>query len=264
VIGSLRRAFLSFFAHQGFFLAAGLSFYFLICIIPVLFLVVSVIGFVLSREAAAAAVVAELTRNFPVYRVEINRALMRTVAARALSGVLGTVILILFSTQLFSSMRLVLARLYGSRQRGFLPGVLFDAVLVVSLAPLFVLSMVASGLFTWFREFVMKPAHLPGPWFVYSSVVFSLVVSTVMYYLVYRNLATRRASRGAALAGAVLTSVLWEIAKELFGLYIREFDVYDQIYGPLGVLVAFMMFVYYTMVVFVLGAAFVAALDSRG
>jgi uncharacterized BrkB/YihY/UPF0761 family membrane protein len=39
--------------------------------------------------------------------------------------------------------------------------------------------------------------------------------------------------------------------------------VYDQIYGPFGVLVAFVMFAYYTSIVFVFGAAYVASLDAR-
>ena len=60
------------------------------------------------------------------------------------------------------------------------------------------------------------------------------------------------APHGPALAGAVLASVLWEVAKQLFRLYIRNVGVYDQIYGPLGVLVAFVMFVYYSAIVFVL------------
>jgi membrane protein len=67
----------------------------------------------------------------------------------------------------------------------------------------------------------------------------------------------------AALPGAILTALLWEVAKQLFRLYIRRVGVYDQIYGPLGVLVAFVMFTYYTSVVFVFGAAYVASLDSR-
>ena len=63
--------------------------------------------------------------------------------------------------------------------------------------------------------------------------------------------------------GAILTAMLWEIAKQLFRLYIRRVGVYDQIYGPLGVLIAFVMFVYYTCIVFVFGAAFVASLDAK-
>src|SRR3546814_7828830 len=64
-----------------------------------------------------------------------------------------------------------------------------------------------------------------------------------------------------ALVGGVLAAGLWEIAKQLFRLYIRNVGVYDQIYGPLGVLVAFVMFIYYSAIVFVFGAAYVASLD---
>ena len=39
--------------------------------------------------------------------------------------------------------------------------------------------------------------------------------------------------------------------------------VYDRIYGPLGALVGIAMFSYYTGVVFILGAEFVAALTIR-
>jgi membrane protein len=71
---------------------------------------------------------------------------------------------------------------------------------------------------------------------------------------------------GAALAGALLAAVLWEAAKQLFRWYILSFGVYDQVYGPLGVLVALAMFAYYSGVVFILGAEFAAALmrTSRG
>ena len=87
--------------------------------------------------------------------------------------------------------------------------------------------------------------------------------SALMLYFGYRYLPRRRVRPGAALAGAVLASVLWEVAKRLFRLYVRSVAVYGQIYGPLGVLIAFVMFVYYTCVVFVLGACYVAAMETR-
>src|SRR5947199_10305554 len=91
----------------------------------------------------------------------------------------------------------------------------------------------------------------------------SPALATGMFYLAYRYVPHRRVGVGAALAGAVLASVLWEVAKQLFRLYILKFGLYSQIYGPLGILVAFVMFVYYSAVVFVFSAAFVAALDAR-
>ena len=68
----------------------------------------------------------------------------------------------------------------------------------------------------------------------------------------------------AALSGAVLASVLWEAAKQLFRWYILSMGVYDRIYGPLGALVALGMFIYYSGIVFVLGAEFAAALRPGG
>jgi membrane protein len=265
VIGGVRRAFGGFFANDGFFLAAGLSFYFLICLIPLLFLTIFLIGFLVSREAAAAAVVEELTKNFPVYRKEVGRALMRIVATRTLSGILGTVTLVLFSTQLFTAIRLVLGRMLGARQGiGFVRGLALDTMLVFAIGPLFVASVVASELFGVFKAYLAAQERVSGAWLHYSSVAFGVLLSTVMFYLIYRYLPGRRVRRGPALAGALLGAALWEVAKQLFRFYIRNFGVYDEIYGPLGVLVAFVMFVYYTMVVFVLGAAYVSALESRG
>ena len=65
-------------------------------------------------------------------------------------------------------------------------------------------------------------------------------------------------------AGALLASLLWEAAKQLFRWYILSFGVYDQIYGPLGALVALSMFAYYSAIVFILGAEYTAALLARG
>ena len=88
-------------------------------------------------------------------------------------------------------------------------------------------------------------------------------LSTIMFYFAYRYVPRRRPRAWAALVGGVLAAILWEAAKQLFRVYIRKVGVYDQIYGPLGVLVAFVMFVYYSAIVFVFAAAYAATLDTR-
>jgi len=261
VIRGLRQAFSGFFAHQGFFLSAGLSFYFLICLVPLVFLVVSLAGFVLSSEAATREVINQLSQIVPVYRKEITRTLHRIVATRGVSGLVGTLILILFSTQLFTALRLVLNRVLGVRGRSFLRGMLFDIGMIFVIGVLFLATIAATTIFAWFKTFVFTPVGVPGYWVEWMSVGLGLVFSTAMYFVIYRFFPHRRIFWGAALAGALLASLLWELAKHLLRLYIAEFGFYDQIYGPLGILVAFIMFVYYSAVVFVLGAEFVAVLE---
>ena len=263
MVGALRSAVSRFGAADGLFLASGLAFSFLVCLIPLVLLGVSVVGFVLSGEQAAHEVVNQLTRNFPVYRREISRTLLAIVETRRAAGVLGTITMIFFASQLFGSARLVMHRVLGVRAGGFLGNLARDAIMVLILSVFLFVGTVAASVMEWVQAFVLEPVQMSRQWIAAAWVIFSLAFSTVMLYFGYRYLPRRRIRFGSALAGAVLASLLWEIAKRLFRLYVRNVAVYGQIYGSLGVLVAFVMFVYYTCVVFVLGACYVAAMDAR-
>jgi membrane protein len=260
----LRGAISRFFAESGFFLAAGLAFYFLVCVVPLLLLAASTLGFVLSSQEAAQEAVNQLTRNFPVYRREITNTILHIIETRAVSGIAGTLTLIFFSTPLFGATRLVLHRMLGVRTGGgYVSNLLLDSGMVLVLTILLFASTSVTWLFHWFQEFVVKPHHLASQWAYAVTLSFSVTLSTLMFYFGYRYVPRRRPRWWAALIGALLAGGLWEIAKQLFRLYIRNVGVYDQIYGPLGVLVAFVMFVYYSAIVFVFGAAYVASLDAR-
>ena len=263
ILGGLRGAVSRFFANDGMFLAAGLAFFFLLSLIPLILLGVATVGFVLSSEQAANEVVGQLARNFPVYKGEITRTLLRIVQTRRLSGILGTVVLVLFGTPLFGASRLVTHRLLGIRSRdNFFKNLARDAGMVLVLGVLlFVLSAVTWMLY-WIQFVILGPHHISRGTDLFS-LVSSVILSGVMFYLAFRYVPRRHMRPRAALSGAVLGSVLWEIAKQLFRLYIREVGVYDQIYGTLGVLVAFVMFVYYTAIVFVFAASYAATLDTR-
>jgi membrane protein len=260
VFGGIRDAFSRFFGNDGFFLAAGLAFVFLICLIPLAVLGVSIAGFVLSTEQAARELVGQLARYFPVHPTEISRALLRIVGTRKLSGLVGTVVLVLFSTWLFSAARLVMHRMLDiPGGRNPLRNLVVDAGLVVLLAVLmFGVAAMTWGA-NWFRSSIWGSRWAPGRWVEGVSVA----TSAIMLYLGYLYVPYRPVRVRAALAGAAVTSLLWEGARQLFLIYVRRFAFYDQIYGPLGVLAAFVMFVYYSAVVWVFGAAYVAAVDDR-
>lgn len=257
--GALSR----FLAADGFFLSAGLAFCFLVTLIPILLLGVAAVGFVLSTEEAARQVVHQLTQHFPVYQRQIERTLVRIVQERAASGLVGTGVLIMFATPLFGASRLVLHRLLGVKGGGgFWRNLLTDASMVVVLSVLLFVASAVTWIYHWFRALALNALPVPPRWFELSSLGLSLGISTLMFYLAYRYVPRRHVRHGAALAGAVLASLLWEVAKQLFRLYIKEVGLYDQIYGPVGILIAFAMFVYYSAVVFVFSASFVAALES--
>ncbi len=258
---ALRSAVVNFRARRGFFHAAGLAFSFLTCLVPILFFIVSLAGFVLSRKAASEVVLQHLSELIPVYKDELRASLTEIIRRRSLSGLLGTGVLLLFASQLFASLRLVLNDIFGfSQGPGLLREIGKDLILLLLMGILFLSSIVVSDLFGWFRLLLLAPTEMPTEWI--RSLFRGLAVgfSTMLFFIMYRYFPHQRVSAGAALAGALLAGILWEAAKQAFRWYILRIGVYDAIYGPLGALVALGMFAYYSGIVFILGAEFAAAL----
>lgn len=242
------------------FLAAGLAFSLMVCLIPFLFFVVSMAGFVLSRGVAADAVMTQITQIVPVYKAEVRELLVQVVSRRALSGLLGTAVLLLFATQLFASMRLVLNEVFGfTHGPGLMREMIKDVGLLVLMGVLFLASIAITDLFGWIQILLLAPV-MPSEWVRSLFIAMALGFNVAMFFIAYRYFPHRRVPAGAALAGAMLASVLWEGAKQAFRWYILALGLYDLVYGPLGVLVALSMFAYYSGIVFVLGAEFAAAL----
>ena len=261
---AVRSAFSRFFSNDGMFLGAGLAFFVLVTVIPLTLLGVSILGFVLSSEMAANSVVDQLARNFPVYKREIRTALLHIVEARALTGIIGTIILIVFSTPVFGACRLILHRLLQIRiPPSFFRNLFVDSIMVVLVGVLLFLATIVTWVYHGVQLFVLQQTGTSLALVTAANLGLSLGLGTVLFYLVYRFVPRRVVRPRAALGGAIVAGLLWEVAKQLFSLYIRKVGIYDQIYGTLGVLVAFVMFVYYSALVFVFGAAYVAALDSR-
>ena len=254
-----------FHQHRGLFLASGLSFNLLICLIPVLFFVVSLAGFVLNQQAAADAVLRQLGAIVPVYRDELHQILGQIIRRRRITGLLGTATLLLFASQLFAALRLVLNDVFGfTQRRGLIHDTLKNLVLLFVMGILFIVSILITDLFGWLKILLMVPIGMPPEWIRSTFIAVGLACDTALFFVAYRYCPHQKVPVGPALAGAFLASVLWEAAKQLFRWYISTLGMYDRIYGPLGVLVALSTFVYYSGIVFVLGAEFAAALRRGG
>src|SRR5262249_52889245 len=126
---------------------------------------------------------------------------------------------------------------------------------------LFIVSTV-TWLYQWFRALAVNALPVP-PGFGLAGLPLSLALSTAMFFLAYRYLPRRRVGIGPALAAAILASLLWEIAKQLFRLYTQESTLSIQTSGPWRVVSGFGLFVSYWAIFFAPSAAFAPPLDAR-
>ncbi|MCI0652031.1 MAG: YihY/virulence factor BrkB family protein [Planctomycetes bacterium] len=85
------------------------------------------------------------------------------------------------------------------------------------------------------------------------SVVLSVSISFFAFTLVFMYLPNVRVHANTAAAGALLAAVGWEVGTEAFFLYVRE-AVVASVYGALGVIPFFLLWVYFSWVVTLVGA----------
>lgn len=264
LLTALPRAIASFFRHRGLFLAAGLSFYFLVGMIPLILLFASVAGFLYSGETATDALIAQLSGQVPVYQREITQLVHRIVTARGGSGLAGAGALYLLSTQLFSALRIVMDVVFGvKRGRGFVHGLLWDVLMMLFLGALLVGNITVHAAFLWVKLSVFTAVIVPPAWF--RGVFFLLAVSfnVALLYAIYRSFPSRSVDHRAALRGALVAGVLWELAKALFRNYVLTVGTIDVVYGPIAFFVAVSVFAYWSGIVTILGAEVANALDPE-
>ncbi len=64
--------------------------------------------------------------------------------------------------------------------------------------------------------------------------------------------------------GAVFTVVAWLIVSYLFGLYVSNFDTYNETYGSLGAIIVVLVWLYATALVVIVGAEINAEIERQG
>lgn len=261
----LRSAFRYFFEHDGFFLAAGLSFYVVICIVPFVLLVIAGSAFWISNDMVLRGVLDRLGTVLPVYQGEMETALRAVVAARGVSSLVGTLILLFFASQLFAATRLVLNRVFQHKGRGLIHGMLFDLGMILFLSVGFLLSIVVTGAFAWVRGVALLSGggSYMSAAFHWAGLLLTLTLDTSLFVAIFRFVPNRRIRWSSVLVGGLATAVLWESAKQAFRWYIQGVGVYSAVYGSLGVTIALMMWVYYSAIVFIIGAALIRAFEEH-
>ncbi len=255
-----------FSRHRGGIYAAALAYYALLSFFPFLILLVSLVSLMIgdpaTRGRAASFVVSQIPQAAD-FGDEIERAIAALSGVRGgLPGVVGLLGSLLGASQVISALRRALNDAFQvTRPRPSIRGRLIDLLAVLGLVALAVvwtaLGLLLSALAVIPRRLGLELAWLPANWVLW---LVSILLTWVLTLLAYAILPAWRPGWRDLAVGAFAAALGIELVRTGFEVFVARFGHYDVVYGALGGVIAFLVFVYFVAVVALLGAQLAATL----
>lgn len=257
------------FAHAG-----SLAFFTLFSIAPLVIVIVSIIGFFFGNEAAQGQIVMQLQETIGL---EAAEAVQTAVARSSLDGegilatLAGIVAMLIGATTVFAQMQNSLNAIWGVAARPsrnsfilFLRKRFTSLMIVITVGFVLLVSLSLSvTLRTLFR-------HVEG-WLPLHSIIFnalevilSLLITSLLFAAIFRVLPDVRLRWRDVALGAVVTALLFTLGRSLIAMYLA-YTATASTFGAAGSLVLFLLWVNYSSLILLYGAAFTKAhLLARG
>ncbi len=177
--------------------------------------------------------------------------------ATRLSAV-GAVALLLTSTAMMAMIERAFNQIWGVRRRRPFTQRLVMYWALLTLGPiLFGLSLtVTSQLFMATSEVVRAVPFIGALFYT----VVSISLSAGAYTLLYVTVPNRDVQWSDAIWGGLVAALAFEVAKRGFAIFIRQFPTYAIIYGALAALPLFLLWLYLSWMIALVGATIAAAL----
>lgn len=248
-------------------MSSGISFNMLICLIPFFLMLLTVLGIYLDSETVQVRLINYLNSMIPLpgqykerFIFELMSKTTELTANTFLTGLIGIGGLLWTVSGLFSAMREVLRKVFNVRSElNYFIGKLRDFLLVIISVVLFLLSMAitssvqvveiySQGIFGEYITLTLFQQIVP--------VALGLIVSFCLFYVLYAYVPHWKFNKKVVMFSSVIAAVFFEALKFLFSVYILKIANYGKIYGTYATVVISIFYIYYSSVIFVIGAEF--------
>ena len=255
--------------------AAGIAYFTLFSIGPLLFIATGIAGLVLGREQVDEALAAQLTSMVGTegasevrkmadgalgnarggWAIAIGFATLLVTAGGAF-GALQTALNAVWKTEVAEAGSIVetVSRLVRAKAAAIGLVATTGFIMIVSLA----VSAAIASLGSWFES------ALPGGVVLafLLNLALTLGVLTLLFAAIYKVLPDRKLAWWDVVVGAIATAVLFTVGKAAIGLYMAHSDVAAG-FGAAGALVLLLVWIYYSALIFLAGAEFTRAWANR-
>ncbi len=252
-------------------LSAALAYYTVFSLAPLLVVMVAIASLVFGRQAAQGQIAAKLQSVVGGRGAEAIQTILgnaHQTGGDAIATFIGFAVLLFGASVVFMELRSSLNRIWGVEQAG--PGGaggwvrqrLFAFLLVLAVGVLLLATLLISAFLSAAVQSFSGILPLPGSAMQFFGTLFSFGVAIVMFALLYKAVPDAEIRWRDVWVGAIVTAVLFTTGKFFIDMYLGRAAV-GSAYGAAGSLVVLLAWLYYSALVFFLGATFTRVWAER-
>jgi membrane protein len=250
--------------HRSDSKGAALAFYTLFSLTPILVLAIAVAGYFFGAEAAQGEIVAQVQGLVGPNGAQAIQALLaasRDPTSGRVATLVASVLLLLAATSVFVELKGSLDEVWGidkphqSAFRVLLRTRLLSFALVLVLAFLLLASLVVSAALAVLGNYAHEVFGSSALVLATTSPLISFGVIACLFAVINKTLPEAPLSWRDVWIGAVFTAGLFSLGKYAIGLYLGHSRVTSS-FGAAGSVIALLLWVYYSSLIFFLGAEF--------
>ena len=240
-------------------LAASLSFYAFLSIFPLFIVSIYCSTLFLERNHIIIKL-GNYLQNFPPV---VSNTLIVNLEAIFESGQIVSIISLIFTTyfafKFFRTLEHALDLIYdteiaGRKWRAKLKAFFFFLITALVLIILFFTGSILLVMAATIEQIPFLKSY-------YLVILIEITLEIAFFSFSYLYLANRPLSFKSVLIASSIITILCEVLKHIFGIYIASIDRYSIVYGSIGSLMLFLLWIYYSMFIYLLGAQIIVELN---
>jgi len=255
----LGKALQKFLKEDSLMVSASIAYHTLLAIFPMLVLLLGVGEIYIHHFELTGRLAIVLERYLPVRTDVIMQNLAGISHAYGRIGVISFLLLLWSSSGMFVPLEGALNRAWEVAQgRPWWRSRLLALEMALVVACLILISTGVVAVEILFRDWLGRALPPSLHWLVVF--IYHLMTATssfggalLTFLILFQRLPHRTMRLRQAFPGALLTALIWEVARGLFTILLPFFN-YRQVYGSIEVVVAFMTWAYISSVVILFGA----------
>jgi len=254
------------FSLNSVLAAAGTAYFAFFSFFPLILLIVAVASYWFDPLWVESELINQLEFVIPNISNILGDNIDHVIRSRTTATAVALLLLAWASSGLFSIITRILDSIWSGGKQNVRSRLRYRSValLLVGTLALLMLSFL-------FFEFWIAPLfinYLPeSPKFLYSGMgfVFSMVINILLFALIYRFLPHFTPAWSDVLIGASVAGTIWALAKRFFVGYVVDLlSTSNLVYGPVSTVMAFMIWVYFSALIFFFGANLGVGYHSYG